>query len=102
MIDPPSESLSPEQLAAHQVACDKLLAAASAASAVTLHLIEAGRFHAADAGDAFEVQETAEHLAEALRTVLAAQLECGDLAADRREALGQLAAAVSRFLEGWA
>lgn len=47
-------------------------------------------------------REAAENLAEALQSVCSIELEGEDLHADRREALGELLSAVSRFVEGWA
>lgn len=77
-----------------------ILAAASAASAAVTDMIEVSRDDTI-AGD-LRFRETAETLCDALQSVCSIELEDDEMPADRREEMGQLIAAVSRFIEGWA
>ena len=77
-----------------------VLAAASATCAATLDLVEASRGEMDVAGN-LRFREVAENLADALQSVCSIELEADDLHADRREAVGQLLAACSRFIEAW-
>lgn len=77
-----------------------VLAAASATCAASVGLVEAARD--GDVAVSLRHDEVAENLADALQSVCSIELDAEDLAADRREAIGDLLAACSRFIEGWA
>jgi len=78
-----------------------IIAAAASASAAVTDLIEASR---GDIDLAFNLRsrEIAENLTDAIQSVCAIELEADDLDPERREAVGDLLAAASRFIEGWA
>lgn len=78
-----------------------VIAAAASASAAVTDLVEASRGEM-DLAFNLRNREIAENLADALQSVCAIELEADDLDPERREAIGDLLAAVSRFIEGWA
>lgn len=84
---------------------DMALCAASAASATSLDLVEALRGDM-PIPDNLRFRETAENMADALRSVLAILISAapvaGDVAMQRHEDAGRLLAAVQEYLEGWA
>jgi hypothetical protein len=78
-----------------------VIAAAASASAAVTDLVEASR-GAMDLAKNLGGREVAENLADALQSVCSIELEADDLNPERREALGQMLGAISRFIEGWA
>ncbi len=76
-------------------------AATCATCAASLELAEASR-GTMDIAANLRFREVAENLADALQSVCSIELEAHDLDPERREALGDLLAAASRFIEGWA
>ncbi|MGC5796462.1 hypothetical protein [Sphingomonas sp. NFX23] len=78
-----------------------IIAAAASASAAVTDLVEASR-GTMDLATNLGGREVAENLADALQSVCSIELEADDLNPERREVLGQLLGAISRFIEGWA
>lgn len=78
-----------------------LLSAASAACTAACDMVEVAR-EGLDHGANLRFRETAETCADILQTVCSIELSADDVPADRREAIGDLISAVSRFIEGWA
>lgn len=78
-----------------------LLSAASATCAAACDMVEAARGEM-DHGANLRFREVAENVADALQSICSIELEAADTLVDRREALGDLLSAVSRFIEGWA
>ena len=79
---------------------DQAHIAISAAGSAIVTLIEAVR--ANDLPNALEQGEAVEQLASALHSTATIALADPDLGSDYRDAIGQLAAAAARFIEGWA
>jgi hypothetical protein len=77
-----------------------LLAAASAATAGALDLLEAARDHE-PSGDDLRALEVPEKLADALKMTLETSLDSYP-AGEEREMAGQMLAACTRFLGNWA
>ena len=75
-------------------------AAISAMSAATVDLIEAIRSDG-DVAATLQTCEVTENVADALQSVLNLELDALP-PGERREMVGQLLAACTRFLEGWA
>jgi hypothetical protein len=90
-----------ELLAGVTEASGLIIAAAASASAAVTDLVEASRGEA-DLAFNLRNREVAENLTDALQSVCAIELEAVDLDPERREAVGDLLAASSRFIEGWA
>jgi hypothetical protein len=78
-----------------------ILAAASSAAATIVDMVEIAR-EGSDIAAGLRHREAAENAADALQSILSIELTDEKLHSDRREAVGQLLAATSRFLEGWA
>lgn len=78
------------------------LAAAAAASAGVTGLVEAAREHAGDVANHLRIQEVAENLADALQSTLSIEHAALPEDDDRRASVGQLLAACTAFVEGWA
>jgi hypothetical protein len=78
-----------------------IIAAAASASAAVTDLVEVSRGEV-DLAFNLRSREVAENLTDALQSVCAIELDASDLDPERREAVGDLLAAASRFIEGWA
>jgi len=78
-----------------------IIAAAASASAAVTDLVEVSRGEM-DLAFNLRNREIAENLTDALQSVCSIELEADDLEPERREAIGDLLAAASRFIEGWA
>ncbi|NJR80427.1 hypothetical protein [Sphingomonas corticis] len=76
-----------------------LLAASSAAAAALVDMVEVAR-EGTDTAAGLRHREAAENAADALQSILSIELTDEKMDPDRREAVGQLLAATSRFLEG--
>lgn len=81
-----------------------VMAAASAAAAATLELIEASREPDQEIGGDLRNREVSEILADALQSALVIELETDttSMPDEERELKAPLLAAVKTFLEGWA